>query len=457
MNLPNYFLADLPPEASLSAAMLEEACRTLKSNRERFLAHHSTQGLIALLGAVAQRWLEPDFPLRQLALELGPVALGFSRPTLARGLDSFFRQMKPENLEALLEQDLGHPRRLDQMAASGPERATHRAAMATTPEFLVHLVAGNPPSAALLSMMFGVLLRSAQFVKCAPGTALLPRLFAHSLYQEEPKLGACLEVAQWRGGSADLETVLLAQADCVAATGTDEALASIRQRLTARTRFLGYSHRVSFAFVADGAPPGLDVRQVAARAAADVAAWNQLGGLSPHVIYVQETREARSERFAELLAEELARLEETEPRGELSVGEAAAITSRRSFYQLRAAHSSDTRLWCSANTTAWTVVYEADPRFQASCLHRFIYVKGVRDLTEALNHAESVRGKDSTVGLACGEDEAKPLAMELARWGVARVCPLGRMQEPSLACRLGGRPALGDLVTWTDWERTGEL
>ena len=160
----------------------------------------------------------------------------------------------------------------------------------------------------------------------------------------------------------------------------------------------------------------------------------------------------RPSKFAEMLAEELERREETEPRGELPVEAAAAIASRRAFYEVRAAHSPDTRHWCSRNSTAWTVVYEADPRFQLSCLNRFIYVKGVKDLTEALQNAESVRGQVSTVGLAAPEDKAQALATELARWGVARVCRLGQMQEPPLAWRHDGRPALGDLVTWTDWE-----
>ena len=38
MNLPNYFLADLPPEATLTGAMIHEACQTLKRNRETYLA-----------------------------------------------------------------------------------------------------------------------------------------------------------------------------------------------------------------------------------------------------------------------------------------------------------------------------------------------------------------------------------------------------------------------------------
>jgi len=85
-------------------------------------------------------------------------------------------------------------------------------------------------------------------------------------------------------------------------------------------------------------------------------------------------------------------------------------------------------------------------------LNRFVYIKAVTGLEQALQGAEAVRGKVSTVGLAAPEDRAQQLATELARWGVARVCPLGKMQNPPLTWRHDGRPPLADLITWTDWE-----
>jgi len=452
MQLPNYFIADLPPEAVPSPDMLAEACRALRRNRERYLLQHSTQSVVSLLSGVAKKWLEPEYPLRKLALEQGPGLSGFSLGTLRAGLDAFFQELTPEAFQALLEQDLGHPERLDRMSASLPERQLHRAAVATGPELQVHITAGNLPSPALSSLVLGLLVRSAQFVKCASGTALLPRLFAHSLYDAEPKIGACLEIAEWRGGQVELERALFEKADCVTATGNDETLNEIRQRLPAKVRFLGYGHRVSFAYIAHSALVVSKELQLVARAAADVVAWDQLGCLSPHVVYVQQGGSLGPEQFAEILARELERLEDLEPRAEVAAATAAAIASRRALYEVRAAHSPDTRQWCSKGSTAWTVVYEADPRFQASCLHRFIYVKSVRDLTEALQAAESVRGKVSTVGLAATGDQAPDLAVELARWGAARVCPLGRMQQPPLTWRHDGRPALRELVAWTDWE-----
>ncbi|MGO9002075.1 MAG: acyl-CoA reductase, partial [Limisphaerales bacterium] len=346
MNLPNYFLADLPPEAVLSPAMVTEACQTLKRNRAQYLAQRSTDSLVRLLCDVAEAWLKPDNAFRRLVLESGPEKTGFTRATLQKGLDNFFHQFTPENLHALLVQELG-----DAVSVTGDgchvtsEAVSPRHSPAEPklpsegwspvtrhfwrgPELLVHIAAGNLPSPALMSVVLGLLTRSAQFVKCTPAAAFLPRLFAHSIYDADAKLGACLEIAEWRGGNVELEAALFAGADCVTATGSDETLAAIRARLPVKTRFLGYGHRVSFGFVAGAVLHGSHTRQIISRAADDVVAWNQLGCLSPHVVYVQTGGEVSPEKFAELLADELERREQTEPRGELPAEHAAAIASR---------------------------------------------------------------------------------------------------------------------------------
>lgn len=452
MKLPNYFLADLPPEATLSPALIREACVALKHNRESYLLRRSTDEIVRVLTEVAAGWLQPENEFRQLALEHGPEQLGFSRETLGRGLDGFFRQLTRENFRALLEQEFGDAQRLDALVASAAERVENRASLVTGPEFLVHIAAGNIPNPTLLSMVFGLLTRSAQFVKCASGTTLLPRLFAHSIHELEPKLASCLEIAEWRGGNAALEEVLFAEADCVTVTGSDETLAAIRGKLPAHVRFLGYGHRLSFGYVAGEVLTPLHARKVVARAADDVVAWDQLGCLSPHVFFVQSGGEVTPEKFAEQLAEELARREEAEPRGKISAEIAATIASRRAIYEMRAAHSTGTHLWRSQDSTAWTVVCEADAPFPVSCLHRFIHVRPVPGIAEVLQNADALRRQISTVGLAVPEPRLGEVATQLARWGATRVCPLGQMQNPSLTWRHDGRPALADLVTWTDFE-----
>lgn len=448
MELPNYFIADLPPEHAVTPKLVVEACEALKRNREQYLLGRSTQSIVNVLAATAQSWLEPDNPFRRMAVERGRSETGFNEVTLARGLDMFFSQFTAENINALIAQDLGHADRLDRFTG---DRFSNSSAFARGPELTVHIGAGNIPNPTLLSIVLGFLVRSAQFVKCARGTSLLPRLFAHSIYEVEPKLASCLEIAEWPGGSNDIEQPLFAEADCVTATGSDATLTSVRHRLPQHVRFLAYGHRVSFGYITPDVLARFELKKTLSAVVTDIIAWNQLGCLSPHVYYVEHGA-IGAERFAEMLAGELATVEAVEPRGEIGIEEATSIASKRGIYEIRAASSNDTRLWKSEGSTAWTVVYEADPQFQLSCLNRFIYVKPVADIAEALRCADAVRGKVSTVALGASGDKAQELATQLARWGVTRICKPGHMQNPPLTWRHDGRPALGDFITWTDWE-----
>lgn len=449
--LPNYFLADLPPEPSLAASTVTDACHTIRRNRAHYLAERSTADVVRFISRLASEWLDPEFPFRQRALAEGPTATGFSRETLEAGLDAYFRTITPESLNTLLLQELGHVERLDGPVQSDVEWETGNAAMAVGPELIVHIAGGLLPNPVFTAILQGLLVRSAQFVKCASGTAFLPRLFAHSIYQLDPKLASCLEVAEWRGGNEALESALFAEADIVTAMGRDETIAKLRARVA--RRFLGYGHRASFAYLAQESVSGLNVAKLIARTAEDIAAWDQLGCLSPHVVYVESGGKVTPEQFAERLVTELKVLEGKRPRGSLPPEAAAAVSTLRSVYELRAAQGGGTRLWASGGSTAWTVVLEDEMGFTLSRGHRFIFVKPATSLGEVLRQSEMHRGKISTVGLAAPDDRAPALVRELARWGVTRVCPLGEMQNPPLTWRHDGRPALGDLVTWINWEQ----
>ena len=452
LGLPNYFLVDTQPKARLSPEMVTEACRQLKRNRVQYLRDTPTEQAVKMLARLADNWRDDLFPMRKLALAHGSAQTGFSKPSLVRGLDQFFGRITEESLHNLIAQALGASRRLDGPMGTPEERADNRTAMARGPELIGHITAGNLPCPTLMSMIHGVLVGSAQFVKCAKGAGFIPRLFAHSLYDAHAKLGACLELAIWPGGDHPFETALFDEADCVVATGRDETLAEIKSRLPQGKRFLGHGHRVSFGYLHRDVLSRAMATELAKNAARDVVAWNQLGCLSPHLFYVEKNGAVRPENFAEMLAGEIEALEQEEPRGEISTEESTDISGRRDFFEMRAANTGDVKQWKSEGDTAWTVVFEEDPVFVNSCLNRFIHVKAVENLDEMLRVAEMTRGQVSTVALAAPKNDAEEMVKTLAHWGVTRVCPVGQMQNPPMGWRHDGRPTLGDLVTWTDWE-----
>ena len=154
--LPNYYLADLPANSPMSPQIIRDACLNLKRNREKFLASRTTSMMVRLLSEVGDQWLQEDYPFRQRALEDGPDETGFSVATLREGLDGFFRQLTPENLQSLLAQDLGSIQRLDSFAQTSQELQERRASWAQGPELVAHIAAGNLPNPALSSLVLGL-------------------------------------------------------------------------------------------------------------------------------------------------------------------------------------------------------------------------------------------------------------------------------------------------------------
>jgi hypothetical protein len=197
MNLHQLFLADLGPDLQLTPETLRQASFAVRRNRNEWLLRQRTRAVIEMIAHTAEQWLEPTHGYRTIALREGLGETGWTPTTLARGLDAFFRSITVESLEALIAQDLGDVRRLDDFSAGSAEHRTGRTSLAVGPELIVHLTAGNLPNPALFSMILGLITRSAQIVKCPRDASLLPRLFAHSLAATESKLGACLELVSW--------------------------------------------------------------------------------------------------------------------------------------------------------------------------------------------------------------------------------------------------------------------
>jgi hypothetical protein len=166
-----------------------------------------------------------------------------------------------------------------------------------------------------------------------------------------------------------------------------------------------------------------------AAAARDIALYEQRGCLSPHACWVVGDAAA----VAAGLADALLLLAERLPPAPATVEERAAV---RGFL--------DDAAWAGAgvHAGAWgAVVRESGPHFRPTCGARTIRVLPLRDsaaLPDLL--------PEHTI--ECLGTNVPPPAGLRAR-GVARVCPVGRMQQPPLSWPRGQRPALGSLLRQT--------
>ncbi len=424
------------------AALTPDSLRTIISGlltaRERYLVRRPVQDILASIGAVVARFLDPGSRERQHAEALLPAESGLSPEMVRHSLPLLFQACQPECLGGLVAAELGTSAVLD--------RVEH-GLRARGPRLTGHILAGNLPGAGLDDIIFSLLVKSATLVKAASSSAGLQRLFAHSLRQHDPELGSCLAVVTWPGGTAELEALAFSEAELVVASGSDESLAAIRHRVSGR--FIGYGHKLSLSLLTHEALE--QAHEAAERTAYDVALFDQHGCLSPQLVYVEDHGAVSPAAFARLLAGALADWQTRLPRGRISPAASRRIRRVRDEAEWQTLAGKDIVLHASPGGTEWTVIYEADPRFVPSPLYRTVRVKPLAGLERLDALLAPWRPYLEAVGTVVpSESHRRQTLLEvLAGGGLSRICPVGTMQTPPLGWRHGGRPRLADLVSWT--------
>ena len=195
----------------------------LVANRIQHLVPGTARDILICIDQAVQRWLDPDSQERQEAEARLPKTTGLSPAMIRHVLPLIFREYRAAKIETLCVDELGCLEVLDRFvpSVSGQKRACG-------PPLITHVLAGNVPGAGLDSVIFSLLVKSATLVKSSSAEPVLPALFARSIQDIDPNLGACLSVVSWPGGNVELEDLAYGRADIVVASGADASLAAIR-------------------------------------------------------------------------------------------------------------------------------------------------------------------------------------------------------------------------------------
>jgi hypothetical protein len=183
-----------------------------------------------------------------------------------------------------------------------------------------------------------------------------------------------------------------------------------------------------------------------------VVLFDQQGYLSPQLVYVEEGRAVTPHEFAALLAQALEHWQTILPRARITLEESAAIQRVRDEAEWQALAGKSVALYASPGSTTWTVIYQADPAFMPSPLHRTVRVKPLTSLARLERALSHWRPYLEAAGVAVDPTRLLEIGDLLGRAGVSRICPVGAMQTPPLSWRHGGRPRIADLVRWVGVE-----
>lgn len=410
------------------------------------LAGRSTGAIADALGTVGERLLDPDDSLRREALRFLPSTSGMSEPMAAAVLDGMAADWTANRLRALLERELGEPGLLDRFIPDGLRRVK-----AFGPALAVQVLAGSVPGVGTTALLRSLLVKSPVLIKAGRGDIVLPALAVRALGKAAPDLAAACAVVYWPGGRSEPEDAALLAADFVAVYGSDETVRAVRARTPVSARFVAYHHRVSLAVVGREALSVDAVDRAVVDVAGAVAFFDQHGCVSPHVVYVEEGGGVDGRAFATRLAGALASLEETLPGGVAEPLEAARLQQLRGAAEMRAAAGPDVELH-HGGADLWTVIFEADPSFETSCLNRTIRVKPVDDLSQVAELVRPFARHLQTIGVAGVGDRLGELADALGRAGAVRVAPLDSMPFPPPWWHHDGQGPLTVMLRFVDVE-----
>lgn len=309
------------------------------------------------------------------------------------------------------------------------------------PRLAFHIFSGNVPGVAVTSIIRSLLVRAATLGKTASGEPVLPVLFARALQRSAPRLADSLAVTYWPGGTEALETTAIQAADAIIVYGGAETVRDVAARAPAGTNLVVHGPKLSIGLV--GRSAALDVAGPIARA---VAAYDQQGCVSPHVVYVESGGGFDARALARAIAGELEKLSATIPRRAIDAAEAIAIRDARTRAEFR-----DNAEVFGPHETTYTVIYDEDVTLTASCLNRTLYVKPIADaasLRSVLLPHRSVMQSIAIAGYRAEEIES--FAAMLGDAGITRITTFEALPWPPMTWHHDGRGPLRELLLWQD-------
>jgi hypothetical protein len=440
---------------AVDKTLVENLAGHLKKSRGIYLSCLPIKRIIDVLDAASRKWLDRNYPYRELALKTIPVITGFSREVVEASIDVEMESSLQEDIWRALCSEIKNPLFLDDFQYS-PELNGYSRAFG--PELIISIFSENIPALPHLLFMRSALVKAACLGRVSTGEPTFAPLYLRTIEEIDPEMAKCMAVLYWRREEEEAEKAAFNQADAVILFGGIEACQSLLEKIPKRIKVLVHGHKLGFGVIGRRRLNHQGLEELAAAVALDCSMFDQQACLAPHVYYLEEGGEVSPREFCQALAKAMEAINVKMPRGKIASGEASAIHQLRARYEFRELKGEEVLLLNSPKGTDWTVVYEKNPSaFSPSPLNRFIRVHGVEDVFQIPPILKSIGPYLQNAAVAIGDEREKEFIQSLGGLGVARITSPGKMSIPSMMWHHDGISPLASLLRWCDVEKKDEI
>jgi len=262
----------------LTAGDIDGVIQQLGENAS--VAFSADDSVLSKFIAINKKWLDPNYPFRQQALELLPGLTGFSRAMIETfGFHSFTWDrftLPPERAFASLE-----PWQDGYVKSIGIEQQ-----QVLSPKLITRILFGNVVGFDALTLVQGFAAKCPQIIKVASGQPLFAFLYGNAMEAEFPELRGTMFLCYWKGGDREIEEPLFKRSSVIDVWGADETVADVRQRasgLNPRPKIIESPHRIGMSFIATDHLTA----KVGELAAVDIACWSGMACFSVKHVFVE--------------------------------------------------------------------------------------------------------------------------------------------------------------------------
>lgn len=313
--------------------------------------------------------------------------------------------------------------------------------IAVPARLVITVLAGNVFTAGFRAVALPLLVGSPVLAKVSSKDDILPRYLKAALDRANPVLGSCLEVIRFRGGDKKRQEALFRGAEVVSLYGGDDTVNAIRKTIPPYTRLLVHGHGLgAIAIPASSILNEEAAVDIATRVSLDVAAYDQRGCLSPHVVCVEQNSVVSGAEFARLLAYRgMNSITPCLPRGNVPG------TGLANQMQWRAVARVRGRLY---EEKTFAVSYEGREPLRPSPGFRNVGVYDYDDLDSLSKRLLVFATHLKALGVSGTKSERARVARALQPPLAPRISDVGAMQTPVFEALADGQCDLNQLLRW---------
>jgi hypothetical protein len=387
-------------------------------------------------------WLDAD---PQGLVEAALVSARRTRTLPAEVVDRSYEDLpkvfRRESMEFQIRAELGGPDVLDgwREVSGGPSGRVHR--VRAFPPRLVHVIAGNAPGVAAVSIVRGALVKGVNLIKLPSNDLFTATAILQALAHVAPghPVTRSFSAAYWRGGDEQVEGTLFRPQffDKLVAWGGGSTIVNAQKYVGPGFELVAFDPKTSISLVGREAFASEDaLRAVADLAATDATLVEQQACASSRYQFVEGTT-AEVDRYCALLQERMGVTRRTSSAG----GRPLPADLREEIDGLRGIEPFY-RVW--GDYAGSGVVVRSDEPVDFHPDHRTVNVVRVDDLGEGVARANVAT---QTVGVYPPARQDS-LRNSLAAMGVQRIVPLGCAGSVETGLPHDGFMPLARFVRW---------